>query len=90
LGLFQVLPPGQYTAILNGKFVGTGIGLIEVYNEVEDRRSGFPVRFFSPQAGAINLDAIKAFFVRMRLLALPHISTPTPSGIGDRLTRLHL
>jgi hypothetical protein len=32
LGLFQVLPPGQYTAILNGKFVGTGIGLIELYN----------------------------------------------------------
>jgi Calx-beta domain-containing protein len=31
-GLFVVLPPGQYTAILNGKFVGTGIGLVEVYN----------------------------------------------------------
>jgi hypothetical protein len=31
-GLFVTLPPGAYTAILNGKFVGTGIGLVEVYN----------------------------------------------------------
>jgi hypothetical protein len=31
-GLFVTLAPGQYTAILNGKFVGTGIGLVEVYN----------------------------------------------------------
>jgi hypothetical protein len=31
-GIFVTLPPGQYTAILNGKFVGTGIGLVEVYN----------------------------------------------------------
>jgi hypothetical protein len=29
---FITLAPGQYTAILNGKFVGTGIGLVEVYN----------------------------------------------------------
>lgn len=31
-GLFVTLAPGQYTAILNGKFVGTGVGLVEVYN----------------------------------------------------------
>jgi hypothetical protein len=31
-GLFVTLAPGAYTAILNGKFVGTGIGLVEVYN----------------------------------------------------------
>lgn len=31
-GLFVTLPPGSYTAILNGKFVGTGIGLVEIYN----------------------------------------------------------
>lgn len=31
-GLFVVLPPGQYTAILHGNFMGTGVGLIEVYN----------------------------------------------------------
>lgn len=31
-GLFLTLAPGQYTAIVNGKFVGTGIGLVEVYN----------------------------------------------------------
>jgi hypothetical protein len=31
-GLFVTLAPGQYTAILNGKFAGTGIGLVEVYN----------------------------------------------------------
>lgn len=31
-GLFVTLAPGAYTAILNGKFVGTGIGLVEIYN----------------------------------------------------------
>ncbi|PYI92033.1 MAG: hypothetical protein DME97_11325 [Verrucomicrobia bacterium] len=31
-GLFVLLPPGQFTAILTGKNGGTGIGLIEVYN----------------------------------------------------------
>ncbi len=31
-GLFVTLGPGAYTAILNGKFVGTGIGLVEIYN----------------------------------------------------------
>ena len=31
-GLFVTLGPGQYTAILNGKFAGTGIGLVEIYN----------------------------------------------------------
>ncbi|MFL6519445.1 MAG: DVUA0089 family protein [Chthoniobacterales bacterium] len=31
-GLFVTLAPGTYTAILNGKSVGTGIGLVEVYN----------------------------------------------------------
>jgi hypothetical protein len=31
-GLFVTLAPGNYTAILNGKFVGTGIGLVEIYN----------------------------------------------------------
>jgi hypothetical protein len=31
-GLFLSLAPGEYTAIVNGKFVGTGIGLVEVYN----------------------------------------------------------
>lgn len=31
-GLVVTLPPGAFTAILNGKFVGTGIGLVEVYN----------------------------------------------------------
>jgi hypothetical protein len=31
-GLFPTLAPGQYTAIVNGKFVGTGLGLVEVFN----------------------------------------------------------
>jgi Calx-beta domain len=31
-GIFVTLPPGVFTAILNGKFVGTGIGLVEVYD----------------------------------------------------------
>jgi hypothetical protein len=31
-GLVVSLPPGAFTAILNGKFIGTGIGLVEVYN----------------------------------------------------------
>src|ERR1041385_8717037 len=31
-GLFVTLGPGTYTAILNGKSVSTGIGLVEVYN----------------------------------------------------------
>jgi hypothetical protein len=31
-GLFVTLAPGPYTAIVNGKFVGTGIGLVELYN----------------------------------------------------------
>lgn len=31
-GLFVILPPGTYTAILNGKSVSTGIGLVEIYN----------------------------------------------------------
>lgn len=31
-GLFLLLAPGQYTAIVNGKFIGTGLALVEVYN----------------------------------------------------------
>jgi hypothetical protein len=31
-GLFVTLAPGQYTAVLNGKFIGAGLGLVEVYN----------------------------------------------------------
>jgi hypothetical protein len=31
-GLFVSLAPGTYTAILNGKSISTGIGLVEVYN----------------------------------------------------------
>jgi hypothetical protein len=31
-GLFVALAPGTYTAILNGKSVNAGIGLVEVYN----------------------------------------------------------
>ena len=31
-GLFLTLPPGAYTAILNGKFVNAGIGIVEIYN----------------------------------------------------------
>ena len=31
-GIFTVLAPGSYTAILSGKNGGTGIGLVEVYN----------------------------------------------------------
>jgi hypothetical protein len=31
-GIFQLLTPGNYTAILAGKNGGTGIGLVEVYN----------------------------------------------------------
>lgn len=31
-GLFFVLPPGQFTAILHGKNIGAGIGLVEIYN----------------------------------------------------------
>ena len=31
-GIVVSLPPGAFTAILNGKFVGTGIGLVEIYN----------------------------------------------------------
>jgi hypothetical protein len=31
-GIFAVLPPGQFTAILAGKDGGIGLGLIEVYN----------------------------------------------------------
>jgi hypothetical protein len=30
-GLVVTLPHGAFTAILNGKFVGIGIGLVEVY-----------------------------------------------------------
>jgi hypothetical protein len=31
-GIFISLPAGQFTAILSGKNVGTGIGLVEIYN----------------------------------------------------------
>jgi hypothetical protein len=31
-GIFTMLPPGAYTAILAGQSPGTGIGLIEIYN----------------------------------------------------------
>jgi hypothetical protein len=31
-GIFAILPPGQFTAILAGKNGGTGIGLVEIYN----------------------------------------------------------
>jgi hypothetical protein len=31
-GIFTLLPPGQFTAVLAGKNGGIGIGLIEVYN----------------------------------------------------------
>jgi hypothetical protein len=32
-GIFTVLPPGQFTAILAGKNGGIGIGLVELYNQ---------------------------------------------------------
>ena len=31
-GIFALLPPGAFTAILAGKNGGTGIGLVEIYN----------------------------------------------------------
>jgi len=31
-GIFRLLPPGAFTAILAGKNGGTGIGLVEIYN----------------------------------------------------------
>jgi photosystem II stability/assembly factor-like uncharacterized protein len=31
-GIFTLLPPGAYTAILAGKDGGTGLGLVEIYN----------------------------------------------------------
>jgi hypothetical protein len=31
-GIFTSLPPGAYTAVLQGSGSGTGIGLIEIYN----------------------------------------------------------
>ncbi len=31
-GIFTLLPPGQFTAILAGKNGGIGIGLVEIYN----------------------------------------------------------
>jgi hypothetical protein len=31
-GLFISLPPGQFTAVIHGKNIGVGIGLIEIYN----------------------------------------------------------
>jgi hypothetical protein len=31
-GIFTLLPPGQFTAILAGKSGGVGIGLVEIYN----------------------------------------------------------
>ncbi len=31
-GIFTILPPGAFTAILAGKNGGIGVGLVEVYN----------------------------------------------------------
>ena len=31
-GIFISLPPGQFTAVLSGKHIGVGLGLIEIYN----------------------------------------------------------
>lgn len=31
-GIFITLPPGQFTAVIHGKNLGVGIGLIEIYN----------------------------------------------------------
>lgn len=31
-GIFALLPPGPFTAILAGKNGGVGIGLVEIYN----------------------------------------------------------
>lgn len=31
-GLFVLLPPGQFTAVMHGKHIGVGLGLIEIYN----------------------------------------------------------
>ena len=31
-GIFVSLPPGQFTAVMHGKNIGVGIGLIEIYN----------------------------------------------------------
>ena len=31
-GIFISLPPGQYTAVITGKWIGVGLGLIEIYN----------------------------------------------------------
>jgi len=27
-----MLPPGQYTSLLSGRFNGTGIGIVEIYD----------------------------------------------------------
>jgi hypothetical protein len=31
-GIFLSLPPGQFTAVMTGKHIGVGLGLIEIYN----------------------------------------------------------
>jgi hypothetical protein len=31
-GIFLSLPPGQFTALMSGKHIGVGLGLIEIYN----------------------------------------------------------
>ena len=33
-GIFAILPPGAFTAILAGKNGGVGLGLVEVYNDL--------------------------------------------------------
>jgi hypothetical protein len=34
-GIFAALPPGAFTAILAGKEGGVGLGLVEIYNDVD-------------------------------------------------------
>lgn len=40
--LFEILPPGKYTAVLSGANSTSGIGLVEVYNV--DQSAGAPVK----------------------------------------------
>jgi hypothetical protein len=61
-GIFTLLPPGQFTAILGGKNGGVGIGLIEIYDPGSGSRAPLPPCPTPTPAGTCteNFDGVAA------------------------------
>lgn len=97
-GIFTTLPPGVFTAILAGKNVGIGLGLVEVYNNLQPptimvttRLPSGPGSFEQALADATDGDTIRfdaslngtyLFYVSERLDKSIVISGPGPDRLA--------